>query len=104
MTGALACKWETCQSGQLAVCAHCFLLPCRYHVHVTAEAYGLAHASHGDGPDRVIKVGKLAGPSEPSGLGASVVLLPSRAWLLTKQPYVQNDDHNTPFARIGSGW
>jgi hypothetical protein len=35
------------------MCAGC----CRYHVHVAAEAYGLAHSSHNEGADRVIKVG-----------------------------------------------
>jgi hypothetical protein len=42
-------------------CRRCHLksMPSRYYVHVAAEAWGLGHASHNEGQERVIKVGSV---------------------------------------------
>jgi hypothetical protein len=39
-----------------AAAAAAIELPSRYYVHVAAEAWGLGHASHNEGEERVIKV------------------------------------------------
>lgn len=52
----------------VVVCVHA----CRYNVHVAAEAYGLAHASHSEAGDRVIKVWKVSRTRKAYGGGGYV--------------------------------